>query len=82
MNFWVFLTVGTVLGILLAAIGMLSGHRRKVKEMELAALKEQNSGQSDELNQKIDKLSKRVEVLEALVTDKGYELEQKISNLK
>ena len=37
--------------------------------------------QSDQLKQQVDKLTERVQVLEKIVTDEGYQVQKDINNL-
>jgi len=37
--------------------------------------------QSDQLKQQVDKLTERVQVLEKIVTDEGYQVQKEINNL-
>ncbi|OZT82260.1 nitrite reductase [Vibrio sp. 03_296] len=63
--------------------GMLKiflNHREKVKALELTKTEGASADVQREMQQQIDKLTKRVIVLEEIVTDK-YQLEKEIASL-
>mgnify|MGYP001021787508 CR=1 FL=1 len=59
---------------LIAGVAREHLSRSKIPEVDL-------SGIENRLD-KLEKLQKRIETLEAIVTDKGYDLTQEINNLK
>lgn len=85
-NIWFFLATATlpVMGMLITLF--LIGHHQKMKKLELEALKIQKANVQNEVNDAVERRLKdmidRVEVLEAIVTDKGYDLNEKITRLK
>ena len=86
VDLWVFLSVGALaMGAFLTAV-VITGHKRKMKELEIEALKIQKANLQAEVEKAVslrlgDQLN-RIEVLEAIVTDKNYELSEKITRLK
>ncbi|MGR2820917.1 hypothetical protein [Vibrio vulnificus] len=64
--------------------GMLKiflNHREKVKALELTKTEGVSADVQREMQQQIDKLTKRVIVLEKIVTDQKYQLEKEIASL-
>ncbi|RZQ90609.1 nitrite reductase [Vibrio vulnificus] len=64
--------------------GMLKivlNHREKVKALELTKTEGASADVQREMQQQIDKLTKRVIVLEKIVTDQKYQLEKEIASL-
>ncbi|RZP96319.1 nitrite reductase [Vibrio vulnificus] len=64
--------------------GMLKivlNHREKVKALELTKAEGASADVQREMQQQIDKLTKRVIVLEKIVTDQKYQLEKEIASL-
>ncbi|MGJ8691305.1 MAG: hypothetical protein ACSHW0_02350 [Thalassotalea sp.] len=86
INLWVFLTSGVIFGVPLVIVAALLGNKTKMKMLEIEALKIQKANLTAEVEDAVDrKLAAqltRIEILEAIVTDKNYELNDKISKLK
>ncbi|EHU4916119.1 nitrite reductase [Vibrio vulnificus] len=64
--------------------GMLKivlNHREKVKALELTKTEGASADVQREMQQQIEKLTKRVIVLEKIVTDQKYQLEKEIASL-
>ncbi|EJE8556623.1 nitrite reductase [Vibrio vulnificus] len=64
--------------------GMLKiflNYREKVKALELTKTEGASADVQREMQQQIDKLTKRVIVLEKIVTDQKYQLEKEIASL-
>ncbi|EGQ9302138.1 nitrite reductase [Vibrio vulnificus] len=64
--------------------GMLKiflNHREKVKALELTKSEGEVAQTQQAMQQQIDKLTKRVIVLEKIVTDQKYQLEKEIASL-
>ncbi|EPF9306097.1 nitrite reductase [Vibrio vulnificus] len=64
--------------------GMLKivlNHREKVKALELTKTEGASADVQREMQRQIDKLTKRVIVLEKIVTDQKYQLEKEIASL-
>lgn len=82
MTLWVFLTISAVVGMLIGLAGMVTHHKRQMKQMELEAQQASAQAALDEtLKKELDGLKSRIEVLETIVTDNKYQLNEKISNL-
>jgi hypothetical protein len=86
VNLWLFLSIGAVLStILVIAITMII-NKRKLKELEVEALKVTNinlkAEVEDAVSRHIKSQNDRIEVLEAIVTDKKYALNEDITNLR
>ncbi|MDT0594994.1 hypothetical protein [Glaciecola petra] len=86
IDLWGFLTVAVLAGIGFLVMIIITGNQRKMKELEVEALKVQNvnlkNAVEDAVLRHIKDQNTRIEVLEAIVTDKKYDLNQKITNLK
>lgn len=82
----VFLSTAVFTGMMLAITGMSLAHVKSLKKMELEKYKAQQANLQEEVEKAVGrefkKLKQRVEVLEAIVTDKNYELSEKITQLK
>ena len=86
VNLWMFLSIGAALiTIMLIAITMIL-NKRKLKELEVEALKVTNINLKAEVEDAVSRHLKsqnnRIEVLEAIVTDKKYELNENIAHLR
>jgi hypothetical protein len=86
INLWVFLTVTIVFTMSLLIIIASNAHKKKLKELEVEALRIEKlnlkSVVEDAVNKSVGDQLSRIEVLEAIVTDKNYELNEKITRLK
>ena len=85
VNLWMFLSIGALLiTILVIAITMIL-NKRKLKELDVEAWKVTNINLKAEVEDAVSRHLKsqnnRIEVLEAIVTDKKYELNENIANL-
>ncbi len=86
VNLWMFLSIGAALiTIMVIAITMIL-NKRKLKELEVEALKVTNINLKAEVEDAVSRHLKsqnnRIEVLEAIVTDKKYELNENIAHLR
>ena len=86
VNLWMFLSIGALLiTILVIAITMIL-NKRKLKELDVEALKVTNINLKAEVEDAVSRHVKiqndRIEVLEAIVTDKKYDLNESIYNLR
>lgn len=86
INLWFFLTAGVVFSVPFFTLIAMNAHKTKIKELELEALKVKKANLEAEVEKAVnkkmaDQLS-RIEVLEAIVTDKNYDLSEKITRLK
>ena len=86
VNLWMFLSIGAALiTIMVIAITMIL-NKRKLKELEVEALKVTNINLKAEVEDAVSRHLKsqnnRIEVLKAIVTDKKYELNENIAHLR
>jgi len=85
INLWFFLTIGAVFSALLVLGITIVINKRKLKELELEALKVKNINLKAEVEDAVGRHLKsqndRIAVLEAIVTDKKYELNESITKL-
>lgn len=85
INLWVFLSIAVIFLVSFLIILVLSTNKKKIKELEVEALKLEKANLETEVAAAVnktlgDQLS-RIEVLEAIVTDKKYDLNEKITRL-
>ena len=85
-NLWMFLSFGALASIPITIVAMVQLHKRKMKELELEALRVKQLNIKDEVEDAVSRQladqQSRIEVLEAIVTDKKYQLNEKIQRLK
>ena len=85
-NMALFLSVSTFCGVMLVVVVAALAHIRKMKELEVEKYKAQKANLREEIDSALEKRfsdhAKRIEVLEAIVTDKNYDLSDKITRLK
>ncbi len=86
INLWFFLTVSSIFGVSFAIIAVIQTQKTKMKQLEIEALKIQQATLKaevdDAVNTKLAAYLERIETLEAIVTDKSYDLNEKITKLK
>lgn len=72
-----------IIVIVSIVFGILYEMYKKHLEFKAKTLKhnETNDEQNIELKQRIDELTERVQVLEKIVTDEGYQVQKEINNL-
>lgn len=86
INLWLFLSIAAVLTTILVISSTMIINKRKLKEIELETLKAKNS----DLNTVVEKVvarhikyqNDRIETLEAIVTDRKYQLNENLHNLR
>ncbi|MGX5172567.1 hypothetical protein ACUR5C_00905 [Aliikangiella sp. IMCC44653] len=86
MNLWLFLSLAVGFSAVSSIIIAIFAHKKSIKELEVEALKVERANLDEMVEKAVkkhlgDQLS-RIEVLEAIVTDKKYELNEKIARLK
>lgn len=85
MNLWLFLTISVIAGVGALVVMVLSGSRNKLKALEIEALNAKNVTIKQEVEEAVKRHVKqqneRIEVLEAIVTDKKYDLNEKLKDL-
>ena len=77
--------IAITLSMPLAAFGVWIGHKQKMAKYELEARKLASAGSSEQVQQQamlIEALQDRVQVLERIVTDGGYDLATRIEALR
>lgn len=86
VNLWAFLAVSVILGVVFLVVLITNISKTKQKALELELLKTKKANIEAEVeaavNKKLGDQLNRIEVLEAIVTDKNYELNEKITRLK
>jgi len=85
-NLWVFLSIAVILLVLFMSIVVITAHKKAMKELELETLKVKKANLQEEVelavNKEFGEQKSRIEVLEAIITDKNYDLNEKITRLK
>ena len=77
--------IAITLSMPIAAFSVWSAHKQKLAKFELEARKHEAAGSSDQVQQQamlIEALQDRVQVLERIVTDGGYDLATRIEALR
>ena len=86
INLWFFLTVGSIFGVSFAIVAIVYSHKTKIKQLEIEALNIQKATIKTEVeeavNVKLAEHLQRIEILEAIITDKSYDLHEKITKLR
>ncbi|MCJ8317996.1 MAG: hypothetical protein MJK12_00075 [Colwellia sp.] len=86
INLWGFLTAAVVLVTLLVICIVFMVQKTKVKQLEIEALKIKSNNldldAEDMVNKNLQDQLSRIEILEAIVTDKNYDLSERITQLK
>ena len=85
-NLWLFFTASVALVTPLIIVAVITSYKTKMKQLEIEALNIQKATLKTEVenvvNEKLGDQLNRIEVLEAIVTDKSYELNEKITKLR
>jgi len=85
-NLWVFLSIAVFLLVIFLIIVVITSHKKSMKLLEVEALMGKGSNLQVEVEQAVKKKfaeqANRIEILEAIVTDKNYDLNEKITRLK
>nr|WP_136251334.1 hypothetical protein [Ningiella ruwaisensis] len=86
LNLWTFLTLTILASLGFLSILIFQINKQKIKQLEVEAIKAEKANLeaivNDALDKKLAAFKGRLEVLEAVVTDKNYELHEKITRLK
>jgi len=72
LDFWLFVLLVTIVGCSIPLYKLWLDHQREINV---------SAGDPDELRREIAALESRVQVLEAIVTDKTYDLRQELDAL-
>jgi|GEM_PF-977999 len=85
-NLWVFLSIGAIFVSLFLITVVMTVHKKSMKELEVEALRIKKADIQAEIESAVNKAlavqASRLEVLEAIVTDDSYQLNEKITRLK
>jgi len=83
VNLWVFLTAGVIFTVPFFIIIAINAHKKAMKQLEIEALKIEKINLESVVDEAVNRIVgnqlSRIEVLEAIVTDKNYDLSEKIS---
>ncbi|MDE1466159.1 hypothetical protein [Aurantiacibacter sp. D1-12] len=71
-----------ILGVSIPIIAIWTSHQRKMAEMKLGATAEQTAEKAAQYASKVQALEDRVQVLERIVTDRGYDVATQIEALR
>lgn len=86
INLWMFLSVAVVFGVSFLTIVVFTGHKKKLKELDIEAKRLENANLEtlieDAVTKQLGNQLTRIEVLEAIVTQQNYELNEEITKLK
>jgi hypothetical protein len=85
-NLWLFLSISVIFITLLIITTTMIVNKTKLKALEIEALKSKRidieTESEDSLSRQLRKQNDRIEILEAIITDKKYALNKSITNLK
>lgn len=86
MGFWSFLAFATPFVMIMTIVGIYTEHKKNMKKLENKNLEIRQANVqhevSDAVNREIREILSRIEVLEAIVTDRKFDLSEKITRLK
>lgn len=71
-----------IIGVSIPIVAIWSSHRQKIAKMELEATATQSAEKAAQYATKIQTLEDRVQVLERIVTDRGYDVATQIEALR
>jgi len=71
-----------IIGVSIPVIAIWSKHRQKMMEMQVGATAEASAEKAAQYASQIQRLEDRVQVLERIVTDKGYDVATQIEALR
>lgn len=63
-------------------VAIWAKHKQKIAEMEISATAEQTAEKAAQYASQVQRLEDRVQVLERIVTDKGYDVATQIEALR
>ncbi|EJC6861266.1 nitrite reductase [Vibrio parahaemolyticus] len=77
------LVVAIVFGAIFGGgiVKLILNHRKEVRALEISERNTMSQEEQESLKKQIGELKRRVEVLERIVTDSKYQLEQEIASL-
>ena len=86
VNLWLFLSISVMFITLLVITTTMIVNKTKLKTLEVEALKIKNidikTEGEDSLRRQLNSQNDRIAVLEAIITDKNYELNESINHLQ
>ena len=86
INLWLFLSISVMFITLLVITTTMIVNKTKLKALEVEALKIKNidiqTEGEDSLRRQLNSQNDRISVLEAIITDKNYELNESINHLQ
>lgn len=71
-----------ILGIMLGFFGVWTNHKEKVAKLQTTAVATETAGKAAQYASHIQRLEDRVQVLERIVTDRGYDIATQIEALR
>jgi len=74
--------VGIVMGCGIPMVAIWAKHQQKMAQMQLGVTAEQTAEKAAQYASQVQKLEDRVQVLERIVTDRGYDIATQIEALR
>lgn len=71
-----------IIALLIPIVAIWTKHQQKIAEMQLGATAEQTAEKAAQYASQIQRLEDRVQVLERIVTDRGYDIATQIEALR
>lgn len=71
-----------IIALMIPIVAIWTKHQQKIAEMQLGATAEQTAEKAAQYASHIQKLEDRVQVLERIVTDRGYDIATQIEALR
>jgi hypothetical protein len=71
-----------IVALLIPIVAIWTKHQQKIAEMQLGATAEQTAEKAAQYASQIQRLEDRVQVLERIVTDRGYDIAAQIEALR
>ncbi|WFL77840.1 hypothetical protein P7228_01865 [Altererythrobacter arenosus] len=71
-----------IIGVSIPIVAIWSKHRQKMMEMQIGATAEASAEKAAQYASQIQRLEDRVQVLERIVTDRGYDVATQIEALR
>lgn len=71
-----------IIGVSIPVVAIWTKHQQKMAEMQVGATAEQTAEKAAQYASQIQKLEDRVQVLERIVTDRGYDIATQIEALR
>ena len=86
MGLWSFLALSTPFVMLMLIVAIWAEHKKNMKKLDNERLEIQEANVqnevSDAVSRELKQIIHRIEVLEAIVTDRNFDLDEKITRLK